>query len=310
MKFLWLLGLMKMSLVFGQESISYQVKGEKWVYYYQKNILAQFPSLQQSEKNIGVELKKISAKDFQKILLKKNIASNSSPVFSDNAEGGVLRALSGGVVVFFKKELGESELQHWLEKNNLQLEKRLSTPLGIEVKTAPGLDSLRIQQQISLLPEVDFAEPNWWVESKIKKIPLKSDIDLINFLRQQLGYPRFQETFVEEGGGLWKKLFDQKVLGKNEQGILFLKESKYFSLVRNYPQYEIKGIKIKLCQIDFMAPLVKLKEGENHFDVSFKVLEKNPLSEGVLAQEASDLCPPQRLPLTLIKKGKQLRLKN
>lgn len=82
-----------------------------------------------------------------------------SPVFQGD---GVLRALSGGVIVGFKQNTTEDQAKAWAESKGYPIKEKLSFGNYYLLDTPVGLTSLELANQWQTSGEVESATPNWW----------------------------------------------------------------------------------------------------------------------------------------------------
>jgi hypothetical protein len=92
-------------------------------------------------------------------------AKQYSPVFHLSPTGGSRLALSGNIVVRFKPEWSEAQIQAWLTAQNLAQVKVLSgMPSTYVLSVGNGLDALEKANAIQESGEVEYAMPEWWRE--------------------------------------------------------------------------------------------------------------------------------------------------
>lgn len=92
-------------------------------------------------------------------------AKRYSPVFHLSAAGGARLALSGNIVVRFKPEWSEVQVQSWLAAQNLEQIKLVSgQPVTLLLRVGDGLEALERANAIQESGEVLFAMPEWWRE--------------------------------------------------------------------------------------------------------------------------------------------------
>jgi hypothetical protein len=94
-------------------------------------------------------------------------AASVSPVFHDSAnEGGRLRALPGGVIVYLNPAWSETEVKQWAAGRGLEIVRKLEIGANVYlIKTAPGLASLETANALHKSGEVVAAMPEWWQEA-------------------------------------------------------------------------------------------------------------------------------------------------
>ena len=77
----------------------------------------------------GVRLWKVTASNIHSFWKNKQSGSTSSEVFTDNLEGGALRALPGGIFIYFDLSMNEEKVRAWLKEKNLVAENGKSSKL-------------------------------------------------------------------------------------------------------------------------------------------------------------------------------------
>lgn len=87
-----------------------------------------------------------------------------SPVYREgDSPAGRLMALPGGVMVQFKPEWSDTQIQAWADGQGLQLVHKLSLPGQWRlVATETGTAALALANQIHASGDVVSARPNWW----------------------------------------------------------------------------------------------------------------------------------------------------
>ncbi|MGZ4954153.1 MAG: hypothetical protein ACXV8Q_03490 [Methylobacter sp.] len=93
--------------------------------------------------------------------------ANQSPVFREgDSPAGRLMALPGGVIVNFKPDWTDDQIQLWAKAHGYLIEQKLNI-LGnwYVIHTAPGLVSLQTANDIQESGEVITATPNWWKQT-------------------------------------------------------------------------------------------------------------------------------------------------
>ena len=87
-----------------------------------------------------------------------------SPVLHEgNSADGRMRALPGDVVVRFKPEWTEAQIQAWAQANGHVLGKRMPLTGNVYlIRTDAGLVSVEVANTIHRSGEVIYATPNWW----------------------------------------------------------------------------------------------------------------------------------------------------
>jgi len=92
--------------------------------------------------------------------------SGFSPVLHEGLSGsGRMRALPGNIIVHLDPSWGQVEVDAWLNKNELELVKKLNIgPNILVIKTDSGLVSLETANRLYESGEVVAAYPDWWTE--------------------------------------------------------------------------------------------------------------------------------------------------
>lgn len=87
-----------------------------------------------------------------------------SPVYREgDSPAGRLMALPGGVMVQFKPDWSDAQIQRWADVQGLQLLHRLNLPGQWHlVATEAGTAALTLANQIHTSGDVVSARPNWW----------------------------------------------------------------------------------------------------------------------------------------------------
>lgn len=98
--------------------------------------------------------------------LSQATVAGASPVFRDQ-NGGVRRmALPGTILVQFKAKTTESEAREWAVQQGMSLVRPQAFPLNSFVFLyQSGLPSLTKANELHSRPEVQFAQPDWWMET-------------------------------------------------------------------------------------------------------------------------------------------------
>lgn len=92
-------------------------------------------------------------------------AGQLSPVFHLSPRGGSRLALSGNIVVRFKPEWSEAQIQAWLTTQGLAQIKVLDgVPVTYVLHAGNGVDALARANAIQEAGEVEYAMPEWWRE--------------------------------------------------------------------------------------------------------------------------------------------------
>ncbi len=93
-------------------------------------------------------------------------SSKISEVFSNHPEGGSLMALPGNIIISFKKNLNESQIDDFLKNKNLKLIRKM-TLLEKDyyiVKYKPGIACLEYANYLRSLAEIETSTPDFWTE--------------------------------------------------------------------------------------------------------------------------------------------------
>lgn len=113
----------------------------------------------------GAKLLHLTKESYLKYLEQgEGLLKAGSPLFK---EGGQFKALPGGIIVSFKPEVSESEIQSLCEIYKLKLKKKLS-PEGVAevwlIETPSGLESLRLSNDFieNHSNIVANSRPNFW----------------------------------------------------------------------------------------------------------------------------------------------------
>jgi len=128
----------------------------------------------------GGHLLELSQSSYSNFLTHGNkLIKMGSPLFK---EGGMLKALPGGIIVSFKEGISENEIKSLCDVYNLKLNKKYSIdgePAVWFIDTAAGLESLRLS---NIMVEnhsnlVLKSRPNFWQPINTKELKL-SDIKI------------------------------------------------------------------------------------------------------------------------------------
>lgn len=117
----------------------------------------------------GVRIWRLSQPSAGGAAMSRALAPSSmvSPVFHLSSLGGSRLALSGNIVVRFKSEWSEAQIQKWIATQTLTQIKRLN---GIKptyvLGVGGGLEALARANAIHESGEVVYAMPEWWRELK------------------------------------------------------------------------------------------------------------------------------------------------
>ncbi|MGZ5052383.1 MAG: hypothetical protein ACXWF8_02510 [Methylobacter sp.] len=93
--------------------------------------------------------------------------SNQSPVFREgDSPSGRLMALPGGVIVNFKPDWTDDQINSWATAHGYRIEQKLNIQGNwYIIHTEPGLISLQTANDIQESGEVITASPNWWKQT-------------------------------------------------------------------------------------------------------------------------------------------------
>ncbi len=94
---------------------------------------------------------------------RKQPGANASPLFRAGPwSAGPMRALPGGIIVQFKADWSEQQIQQWLETRKLKVKRKLSYGTHFYLLHAEaGLPSLLLANEIHQSNEVLKASPDW-----------------------------------------------------------------------------------------------------------------------------------------------------
>ncbi len=122
-------------------------------------------------------------------------------------------------------------------------------------------------------------------------------------------FPQEESGIALIGDSLWKQMLEEKVISFTAGRLQVLKDGKFFSAVRNYPDYTLRGLKIIYCKKDIQISPLKLVEGTQIVKMNYVLMTKNPwLDLPILAQDKKRcLLPFQEIEVT--KKGNDLQIK-
>lgn len=116
----------------------------------------------------GVRIWRLDPQGAGGVTLSRSVAParHYSPVFHLSASGGSRLALSGNIVVRFKPQWSEAQIQAWLIAQGLvQLRVLSGVPSPTYVlNVGSGLDALERANAIQERGEVEYAMPEWWRE--------------------------------------------------------------------------------------------------------------------------------------------------
>ena len=90
-----------------------------------------------------------------------------SPVFQDAAAGSARkRALPGNVIVYFRPDWSEAQINAWASTQGLGIVRKLNIGKNAYViKTDPGLAALETANRLRQGGDVEAAMPDWWQET-------------------------------------------------------------------------------------------------------------------------------------------------
>lgn len=101
--------------------------------------------------------------------LAKQPNAKVSPVFTDNAGAGRMRALPGNVIVYLPADWNESAVRAWAQKQGVIIDRKMDIGKNAYiVKTAPGLPALETANRLYASGEVVRAFPDWWQETSTR----------------------------------------------------------------------------------------------------------------------------------------------
>lgn len=116
----------------------------------------------------GVRIWRLDPQGAGAVTLSRSLtpARRYSPVFHLSATGGARLALSGNIVVRFRPEWSEAQIQAWLTTQGLAQLRLLSgapSPTYV-LSVGSGLDALERANALQERGEVEYAMPEWWRE--------------------------------------------------------------------------------------------------------------------------------------------------
>jgi hypothetical protein len=89
----------------------------------------------------------------------------ASPVFRVGAQGGRRMALPGTILVQFKQETSEDQAKEWAHQVGVSLVRKQTFPKNSYVFLhQPGLESLVMANKLQERSEIEWAQPDWWLE--------------------------------------------------------------------------------------------------------------------------------------------------
>ena len=92
-----------------------------------------------------------------------------SPVFTDHAGAGRMRALPGNVIVYLPPDWNDAAVQTWAQRQGVAIDRKMDIGKNAYViKTAPGLPALETANRLHASGEVVRAFPDWWQETSTR----------------------------------------------------------------------------------------------------------------------------------------------
>jgi len=90
-----------------------------------------------------------------------------SPVLHEGPSPAMpMRALPGGVVITFAKDWDRARIDEWLATRGLKVESEVGPAANMFlVSTAPGLESIRVANQLHESGELVDVAPNFWMQA-------------------------------------------------------------------------------------------------------------------------------------------------
>lgn len=89
----------------------------------------------------------------------------ASPVFRDTRSEGRRMALPGTILVQFKADTDESQARVWAQQAGMSLVRKQLFPKNSYVFLhQPGLASLEMANKLHKSSEIQWAQPDWWLE--------------------------------------------------------------------------------------------------------------------------------------------------
>jgi hypothetical protein len=133
------------------------------LYYYDGNVKRVLVVDVQQWANVksgkSVELRTVSASE------KAAKTPSGSPVFRAGQEGAPM-ALPGGVIV--QPKSGDSNAQAKLKAKGYEIERAVGESGALLVKSAEGMSSLQLANQLHESGDFESVSPNWWRERRKK----------------------------------------------------------------------------------------------------------------------------------------------
>ncbi|MDZ4262670.1 MAG: hypothetical protein U1B30_10105 [Pseudomonadota bacterium] len=116
---------------------------------------------------VGVRIWRLGQQAGEAVAVSRALApaKQLSPVFHLSSVGGSRLALTGNIVVRFKPEWSDKQIQAWIAAQNLTQIKMLNGVSAIYViSVGSGLDALARANAIQESGAVVYAMPEWWRE--------------------------------------------------------------------------------------------------------------------------------------------------
>ncbi len=129
-----------------------------------------------SEREHGVRIWQVEpvagldAREMVKTLMAQAPGARYSPVFHDGpSPESRMRAMPGNVIVYPKQRWSAEAAERWAAAHNLEIVRFLDIGRGvIIVRSAPGLASLELANDLSEHGNVLTAFPDWWQEAVVR----------------------------------------------------------------------------------------------------------------------------------------------
>lgn len=134
-------------------------------------------------------------------------------------------------------------------------------------------------------------------------------ISIEKLAKEKWLFPQEESGVALVGDDLWQKLLEEKVISFNAGRLQVLKDGKFFSAVRNYPDYSLKGLKVLYCKKDVRISPLKLLEGTQMVKMDFVLIAQNPWLNLPLLEQAKKRCSLASQMIQVIKKGNALQIK-
>ncbi len=119
------------------------------------------------EEGVGVRIWRLDQQAGEAVAVSRALApaKQLSPVFHLSSTGGSRLALSGNIVVRFKPEWSDKQIQAWIAAQNLTQIKMLNgVSATYVISVGSGLDALARANAIQESGAVVYAMPEWWRE--------------------------------------------------------------------------------------------------------------------------------------------------